>query len=81
MSAPQVLVGIDWDGNVPKPALLSVISYIGDGLLKYEQTDEELSGKVRPVHRFTFDPGIRRNTEVHGAGFRAGLTCHVEQAQ
>ena len=72
------LVAMDWADKGLDPA--PVLAFIGDALISHEVTTTPhwRTGKPVVTHLFTFD-GLRvRNTEVHGAGYRAGFVSHIE---
>lgn len=76
----QVLVAVDWEnsGRSPEPVLDFLREH--DALVAHEVGWQAhwKTGETQPVHRFRFDAGKVRNTEVHGVGFRAGFVVHVE---
>ena len=72
----ETLVALDFDGLDPAP----VLAFIGDALISHEVTTTPHWRTGEPVltHLFTFDGRQVRNTEVHGAGYRAGFVSHIE---
>lgn len=74
----QTLVAIDFTGSGLDIA--PVLAFAGDAVLHHRagETPHWRSGEPLPTHWVTFDADRVRNTEIHGAGYRAGFTVHVE---
>ena len=78
MVCPETLVAIDFDRK--GVSIAPVLEFVGDALLHHREgtTPHWRTGEPLVTHWVTFDARRVRNTEVHGAGFRAGFVSHVE---
>lgn len=79
----ETLVAIDWSGadRDIEPVRHFIRATGGaDALGKVTPFDftKDRTGEVVAAWRVDFDADRVRNTEVHGAGFRAGFVVHIE---
>lgn len=79
----ETLVAIDWDGAERdiEPVRHFIRREGGpDALLAVTPFDftKTATGEVVGAWRVEFDAHKVRNTEVHGASFRAGFVSHIE---
>jgi hypothetical protein len=79
----QTLVAIDWNGadRDIEPVRHFIRKNGGpDALVDVTPVDftKDRTGEVVGCWRVTFDADKVRNTEVHGAGYRAGFVSHIE---
>lgn len=79
----ETLVAIDWDNadRDIEPVRHFIRSNGGpDALVDVKPVDftKDRTGETVACWRVTFDAELVRNTEVHGASFRAGFVSHIE---
>lgn len=78
----ETLVAIDWEGT--GRSIQPVLDYVarhGEHVLANHWSEPRAhptTGLTQNVHYVTFDARQVRNTEVHGAGYRAGFVVHIE---
>jgi hypothetical protein len=77
MCRTETLVAFDWN-NADLP-IGPVLDFLSDAFVTHttETRPHWNTGAPQLVHLVAFDADRVRNTEVHGAGYRAGFVVHI----